>query len=100
MRSTCRGLERRCAGGSSPSPRRLPRESLCCDVVNRGMVYANGRVFFNTLDNQTIALDASSGKEVWRYRSGDVRAGETRTMALGLVVVGRWLAPPHLSART
>src|SRR4029450_9990201 len=62
----------------------------CCDVVNRGLAYADGKLFFNTLDNQTIALDAASGKEVWRYRSGDIRAGETRTMA-PLVVKGRVL---------
>jgi PQQ-dependent dehydrogenase (methanol/ethanol family) len=62
----------------------------CCDVVNRGLAYANGKVFFNTLDNQTIALDAASGRELWRFRSGDVKAGETRTMA-PLVVNGRVL---------
>jgi len=32
----------------------------CCDVVNRGLVYSDGRVFFNTLDNNTIALDATT----------------------------------------
>jgi len=62
----------------------------CCDVVNRGLAYANGKVFFNTLDNQTIALDAANGRELWRFRSGDVKAGETRTMA-PLVVNGRVL---------
>src|SRR5207302_2606269 len=31
----------------------------CCDVVNRGAAYADGRLFFNTLDNQAIALDAA-----------------------------------------
>jgi glucose dehydrogenase len=33
----------------------------------------DGRVFFNTLDGQTIALDASTGKELWRTRLGDIR---------------------------
>jgi len=73
-----------------PKPEAFAQGAACCDVVNRGLTYDNGRLFFNTLDNQTIALEAASGKEVWRYRSGDVRSGETRTMA-PLVVKGRVL---------
>ena len=73
-----------------PKPEAFAQGVACCDVVNRGLAYADGKVFLNTLDNQTIALDASSGKELWRYRSGDIRAGETRTMA-PLVVKGRVL---------
>jgi PQQ-dependent dehydrogenase (methanol/ethanol family) len=53
----------------------------CCDQVNRGMVYADGRLFFNTLDNQTVAIDAETGSEVWRVRLGDINRGETMTMA-------------------
>jgi lanthanide-dependent methanol dehydrogenase len=53
----------------------------CCDVVNRGAAYANGRVFFNTLDNHTVAVDAATGKEVWKTRLGDINRGETMTMA-------------------
>ena len=33
----------------------------CCDVVNRGVVFDDGKLFFNTLDNHTIALDAGTG---------------------------------------
>src|SRR5207253_2996384 len=62
----------------------------CCDVVNRGAVYADGKIVFNTLDNQTIALDAVDGKEVWKTRTGDVRHGESITMA-PLVVDGKVL---------
>jgi lanthanide-dependent methanol dehydrogenase len=53
----------------------------CCDVVNRGAAFADGRLFFNTLDNQTIALDARTGRELWRNRLGDIDLGETMTMA-------------------
>jgi PQQ-dependent dehydrogenase (methanol/ethanol family) len=53
----------------------------CCDVVNRGAAYADGRVFFNTLDNQTVAVDARTGRELWRTRLGDINHGETMTMA-------------------
>ncbi len=62
----------------------------CCDVVNRGAAYDGGRLFFNTLDNHTIALDASSGRELWRTKLGDISRGETITMA-PLVVKGKVL---------
>ena len=73
-----------------PKPEAFAQGVACCDVVNRGVAYADGKLFFNTLDNQTIALDAADGKELWRYRSGDIRSGETRTMA-PLIVKGRVL---------
>jgi len=53
----------------------------CCDLVNRGPTFANGRIYFNTLDASTVAVDVASGREVWRARLGDHRAGETMTMA-------------------
>ncbi len=62
----------------------------CCDVVNRGAFYDGGRLYFNTLDGQTIALDAKSGKELWRTRLGNIEVGETITMA-PLVVKGKVL---------
>ena len=62
----------------------------CCDVVNRGAVYDGGRLYFNTLDDYTIALDAKSGRPLWRTRLGDISRGETITMA-PLVVKGKVL---------
>jgi PQQ-dependent dehydrogenase (methanol/ethanol family) len=50
-------------------------------VVNRGGVYSDGKFFFNTLDNNTIALDAATGKELWRTKVGDINQGESMTMA-------------------
>src|SRR6476661_7448295 len=49
-----------------PKPLAEAQGVACCDVVTRGAAYADGRVFFNTLDNQTIALDLDSGRELWR----------------------------------
>ena len=64
----------------------------CCDVVNRGVAYMDGRIFFNTLDNRTIALDAETGDELWQTKLGDIDEGETMTMAPivvdGKVIVG------------
>ena len=42
----------------------------CCDVVNRGAVFDAGVIFFNTLDNRTIALDAATGQERWTATLG------------------------------
>ena len=53
----------------------------CCDVVNRGVSYADGTIYLNTLDNRTIALDADTGKEKWVSKLGDLNKGETITMA-------------------
>ena len=75
-----------------PKPEAFAQGVACCDVVNRGVAYDGGRIFFNTLDNQTIALDAYSGKELWRAHLGDIHNGETITMAplvvKNLVLIG------------
>lgn len=74
----------------SPPVQRAAQGVACCDVVNRGAAYADGRIYFNTLDNQTVAVDAATGEEVWRTRLGDINLGETMTMA-PLVVKNRVL---------
>ena len=53
----------------------------CCDVVNRGAAYWNGRIYYNTLDAHTVAVDATTGKEVWKTKLGEFTNGETITMA-------------------
>jgi len=53
----------------------------CCDVVNRGAAYADGKIFFNQLDTHTVALDASTGKQLWKVKHGDFKQGQTITMA-------------------
>ena len=73
-----------------PKPNAKSQGVACCDVVNRGVAYADGRVFFNTLDNNTIALDAADGHEVWRTNLGDIATGQSMTMA-PLVVHGKVL---------
>jgi lanthanide-dependent methanol dehydrogenase len=62
----------------------------CCDVVNRGLVFDGGRLFFNTLDAHTMALDANSGQLLWDTRVGNYQIGESMTMA-PLVVKGKVL---------
>jgi len=64
-----------------PKPATAAQGVACCDTVNRGAAYADGRVVFNTLDAQTVAVDAKSGRELWRTKLGDINRGETMTMA-------------------
>src|SRR4051795_13358489 len=64
-----------------PEPASAAQGVACCDLVNRGCVFSNGKIYFNTLDNHTICVDAASGKEVWKTKLGDINKGETITMA-------------------
>jgi PQQ-dependent dehydrogenase (methanol/ethanol family) len=75
-----------------PGAARASQGVACCDVVNRGAAYEDGRVFFNTLDVHTVAVDAESGKELWKTKLGEINRGESMTMAPlvvnGMVYVG------------
>jgi PQQ-dependent dehydrogenase (methanol/ethanol family) len=73
-----------------PDPRSVG--IACCDIVNRGAVYADGLIVYNTLDAHTVAVDAKTGKERWKTQVGNIAIGETITMApivaRGVVIVG------------
>jgi lanthanide-dependent methanol dehydrogenase len=75
-----------------PKPLAAAQGVACCDTVNRGAAFADGRIFFNTLDDHTIAVDAETGKEIWNTKVGEINLGETLTMApivvKGKVIVG------------
>src|SRR4249919_3192945 len=47
----------------------------CCDVINRGAFYADGKIIYNLLDGHTVAVDAESGKEVWKTQIADLGEG-------------------------
>ena len=53
----------------------------CCDVINRGAFFADGKIIYNLLDGHTVAVDASTGQEVWNVTIGDIASGETTPMA-------------------
>jgi PQQ-dependent dehydrogenase (methanol/ethanol family) len=53
----------------------------CCDVVNRGAFYADGKIVYNLLDGHTVAVDAATGKEVWKTKIAEVTKGESTPMA-------------------
>lgn len=73
-----------------PNPEPASQGVACCDVVNRGVAYYEGKIIYNTLDNHTVAVDAATGKELWKTQLGDINKGETITMA-PLVVKGKVL---------
>ncbi len=65
----------------NPKPAAAAQGVACCDVVNRGPTYANGRIYFTTLDDHVVAVSADTGEEVWKTKLGDINRGETMTMA-------------------
>jgi len=74
---------------------RVPRARarvLCCDAVNRGVAFYNGKVYVGTLDGRLIALDAVSGTPVWESITIDQSRGYSITGAprivKGLVLIG------------
>src|SRR5262249_28729984 len=62
----------------------------CCDLVHRGLNYSQGKILMSTLDGQVLALDAKSGKELWKVKNGDPSKGETITAA-GLVIRDKYI---------
>jgi PQQ-dependent dehydrogenase (methanol/ethanol family) len=74
----------------SPNPSAAAQGVACCDVVNRGAAHYNGRIYYNTLDMYTVAVDANTGKLAWKTKLGDINLGESMTMA-PLIVKGKVL---------
>lgn len=52
---------------------------MCCDLVNRGLAYADGLVFLAQADTTIVALDAKTGAVRWKVTNGDPRHGESNT---------------------
>ena len=50
---------------------------MCCDTVNRGLAYGDGKIFLAQADTTLVALDAKTGKLVWSVKNGDPSKGET-----------------------
>ncbi len=54
---------------------------LCCDNVNRGLGYGDGKIILNQNDGMVVALDAKTGKKIWDVRNVDPKVGATNTNA-------------------
>src|SRR6185436_665055 len=54
---------------------------MCCDTVNRGLAYAEGKLFLQQADSTLVAFDAASGKILWSVANGDPSVGAVNTNA-------------------
>jgi lanthanide-dependent methanol dehydrogenase len=54
---------------------------MCCDTVNRGLAYADGKIFLHQADTTLVALDAKTGKVVWSVMDGEAGKGQSGTDA-------------------
>jgi quinohemoprotein ethanol dehydrogenase len=66
--------------------------NACCDVVNRGAAYFDGKIYIGSLDGRLIALDAKSGTLNWSVNTVDATKPYTITGAprvvKGNVIIG------------
>ena len=72
-------------------PKETPRVA-CCGIVNRGVAIYQGKLYRTTLDAHVVALDAKTGKVLWKKKTIDFRAGYSQTVtpliANGVVITG------------
>src|SRR5918997_5354056 len=54
---------------------------MCCDTVNRGVAYGDGKIFLHQADTKLVALDAKTGKLAWEIQTDDPSKGATGTSA-------------------
>ena len=65
----------------SPEQDKYSPSVACCDLVNKGVAYADGKILVTTLDTHVYALDAKTGKVLWDAKNGDPQLGQTMTIA-------------------
>ena len=73
----------------------VPRKAgvkSCCDSVNRGAAYWNGKIYVGTIDGRLIAVDARSGERVWSTvtvdQSKNYTIGGAPRIVKGRVIIG------------
>ncbi|MFG1179935.1 methanol/ethanol family PQQ-dependent dehydrogenase [Xanthobacter sp. V2C-9] len=62
-----------------PKQDRTVTAIMCCDLINRGLAYAEGMVFLHQADTTIVALDAKTGAVRWKVANGDPKKGESST---------------------
>lgn len=55
--------------------------AACCGGQTRGVSYAGGNLYFNTLDGQLFGVDAEDGEVLWSQQVADLDIAETSTTA-------------------
>ena len=75
-----------------PQVDRAWSQYLCCDAVNRGVAAWGERLYVGTLDGFLVALDAASGRELWRAdtigRQPPYSISGAPRVVQGLVIIG------------
>ena len=75
-----------------PKADRSRARTVCCDAVNRGVAFYDGKVYVGVTDGRLIALDSATGKVVWQANTIDPKKGYSITgaprIANGLVIIG------------
>src|SRR5499427_743152 len=65
---------------------------VCCGLSNRGVALYNGKVYVASLDAHVRALDAATGKEVWKVKIAEWKEGYSitgaPTIANGVLMTG------------
>jgi alcohol dehydrogenase (cytochrome c) len=68
------------------------QQTTCCGLDNRGVAHARGKLFLGRLDGYLVALDASTGKELWKTQVIDYHEGAAitspPTIVKNLVITG------------
>jgi alcohol dehydrogenase (cytochrome c) len=64
----------------------------CCGILNRGVAIYDGKLFRATLDAHIVAMDAKTGKQLWKSKAADYQNGQAMTsaplIANGVVITG------------
>ena len=64
----------------------------CCGILNRGAAIYDGKLFRSTLDAHVVAMDAKTGKQLWKSKAADYQNGQAMTsaplIANGVVLTG------------
>jgi PQQ-dependent dehydrogenase (methanol/ethanol family) len=58
---------------------------MCCDTVNRGLSYGDGKIFLHQADTTVVALNAKDGSVAWTAKNGDPAKGQTGTSAVAVI---------------
>src|SRR5437763_8370084 len=58
---------------------------MCCDTVNRGLSYGDGKIFLHQADTTLVALNAKDGSVAWTAKNGDPAKGQTGTSAVAVI---------------
>lgn len=54
---------------------------LCCDNVNRGLGFGDGKIYLQQNNGVLVALDAKTDKLAWQVQVNDPKTGATNTNA-------------------